>query len=566
VLFEVLFAGEVGNLFFESLREAKKKPDRGLRVKLRTQAPELAALPWEFLHDPRRGDFVCLSHTTPLVRYLELPHPPEALGVTPPLRILGMIASPSDLPALDVAREKQRMDEALADPRREGLVDITWLPGQTWQALTQALGRGGGGPWHVFHFIGHGGFNPATKEGHIALATDEGKTYAFTAMQLSRLLGDHETLRLAVLNACEGATGSSSDLFSSTAAILVRRGLPAVVSMQYEISDQAAIQFAREFYRTLAHGTPVDAAVAEARKAVSFALPQSVEWGTPVLHMRSPDGNLFRLGGRTSGGAAPSAAAPVPQASEEQVASGRVRPSTRIPIGGRGVKVLAAAQMAGLAAAIVMPWILGYTEPLTPFASNLSMPWAFLSVTGLVLAWLSLRQSIWSGVLLACVAPAYWLLPGHVYWEAVPFGIEPVLALIVAGTSGATLLRRLSGAESGQPPPIAPGPERVIRLWSYAQTAGILAALIPYEITPAHPIWWTVTLSGALLGLMGLRYEIWPAVMLGWLAAVVSAPYLVFSSSSRTLLLLLSISCGVVALVLCVWTLKVLRRRRQAPG
>lgn len=178
------------------------------------------------------------------------------------------------------------------------------------------------------------------------------------------------------------------------------------------------------------------------------------------------------------------------------------------------------------------------------------------------LGWLSLRQSIWSGVLLATVAPAYWLLPGHVYWEAVPFRIEPILALIVAGASGATLLRRLSGAGSGQPPPIAPAPERVIRIWSYAQTAGLLAALIPYQLTPTHPIWWTVTLSGAILALVALRHEIWPAVMLGWLAAVVSAPYLVFSWSSRALLLLLAISSGILSLLLCASTLRVLRRRQ----
>src|SRR3712207_8645982 len=37
-------------------------------------------------------------------------------------------------------------------------------------------------------------------------------------------------------------------IFSSTAATLVRRGIPAVVAMQYEISDPAAIQFSARFY------------------------------------------------------------------------------------------------------------------------------------------------------------------------------------------------------------------------------------------------------------------------------------------------------------------------------
>ena len=295
VLFEVLFAGQVGSLYVESIREARKKPDRGLRVKLRTQTPELADLPWEFLLDPRKGDFVCLSNATPLVRYLESPNPPEALAVTPPLRILGMIASPAGLPALDVEREKALIDEAVSDSRKRGLLDITWLPAQTWQALTQALGAGGGGPWHIFHFIGHGGFDPGTNEGHLALATEDGSRYELSAIGLSRLLGDHESLRLVVLNACEGARGGTNDVFVSTAAVLVRRGLPAVVSMQQAISDSAAIQFARELYRTVALGSPVDGAVAEGRKAVSLALPRSLEWATPVLHMRSPDGILFKV-------------------------------------------------------------------------------------------------------------------------------------------------------------------------------------------------------------------------------------------------------------------------------
>ena len=98
-----------------------------------------------------------------------------------------------------------------------------------------------------------------------------------------------------LLNSCEGARGSAHDVFSSTAAILVRRGLPAVVAMQYEITDRAAVEFARSFYEALAEGLPVDAAVAEARKAISLAVTNTVEWGTPVLYMRAPQGAIFQL-------------------------------------------------------------------------------------------------------------------------------------------------------------------------------------------------------------------------------------------------------------------------------
>src|SRR6185437_14419029 len=100
---------------------------------------------------------------------------------------------------------------------------------------------------------------------------------------------------LVVLNACQGAQASATDVFSSTAATLLRRGIPAVLAMQFEISDAAAIEFGRSFYSAVADGLPVDAAVSEARSAVSYAIDGTLEWGTPVMYMRSPDGRIFDL-------------------------------------------------------------------------------------------------------------------------------------------------------------------------------------------------------------------------------------------------------------------------------
>jgi len=290
-LFDTLLSGEVRSRYDVSQREAAGR-GKGLRLKLRIQVPGLAALPWEFLYDPRQAEYVCLSRNTPVVRYLELPQPIQPLAVTPPLRILGMIASPRDLPELDVARERQRVERAIQDLRAQGLVELHWMERQTWRDLQRAMRRG---PWHVFHFIGHGGFDRAADEGFVALVDREGETYRLSATQLGRLLADHRWLRLVLLNACEGARGSKLDIFSSTATILVRRGIPAVLAMQYEITDRAAIEFARAFYEALAEAMPIDAAVSEARKAVSLAVANTVEWGTPVLYMRSPDGVLFSI-------------------------------------------------------------------------------------------------------------------------------------------------------------------------------------------------------------------------------------------------------------------------------
>ncbi|MEI2692203.1 MAG: CHAT domain-containing protein [Anaerolineae bacterium] len=151
------------------------------------------------------------------------------------------------------------------------------------------------GPWHVFHFVGHAAFDPRSAEGVLLLAGDDGQTAPVSASQLAGLLADHHTLRLAVLNACEGAKGSEQSRFSSLAAGLVRRGLPAVLAMQYAISDRAAIEFTSSFYGALAAGLPIDAATSEARKAIDLALAGSLEWGTPVLIMRTPDGALWNV-------------------------------------------------------------------------------------------------------------------------------------------------------------------------------------------------------------------------------------------------------------------------------
>lgn len=291
-LFESLFTGDIRSCYDVSQREAARQDDRGLRVKLRVQAPDLAALPWEFLYDARQGEYLCLSRQTPLVRYLELPQSAQPLQIKPPLRILGMVASPNNQEQLDIPRERGRIEEALGDLQARGLVELTWLEGQTWRDLQRAMRAG---PWHIFHFIGHGGFDPRSDEGVLLLADEQGGASLLTATQMGHLLADHRSLRLALLNACQGAQSSERDLFSSTAATLARRGIPAVLAMQYEITDRAAIECTRAFYEALADALPVDAAVSEARKAITLSIANTLEWATPVLYMRSPDGALFEI-------------------------------------------------------------------------------------------------------------------------------------------------------------------------------------------------------------------------------------------------------------------------------
>lgn len=291
-LFEVLFTSEVLSCYRNSLAAARAQK-KHLRIRLRVEAPELSILPWEFLYDAREGDYVSLLRETPVTRYLEMGLPADPLTIQPPIRILGMVASPNDLPLLDATLERRRMAEAIDHLVESRTVELKWVEGQTWRDLARALQEG---EWHIFHFIGHGGFSPDLGEGLIALADEtSGGANFLSATQLGRLFAAHPALRLAILNACEGARASEQSIFSSTGAVLARRGIPAVVSMQFAITDRAAIEFSRTFYDGLARGLAVDGAVQEARIAISMALGDSVEWGTPVLYMRAPDGTLFHV-------------------------------------------------------------------------------------------------------------------------------------------------------------------------------------------------------------------------------------------------------------------------------
>ncbi|HLN71448.1 MAG TPA: CHAT domain-containing protein, partial [Streptosporangiaceae bacterium] len=101
--------------------------------------------------------------------------------------------------------------------------------------------------------------------------------------------------RLVVLNSCSGAAVGVTDLFSGTAAALVRGGVSAVAAMQYEISDRAAVAFARGFYGAIAHGRGVDDAVSSGRVAIVGLSGRTLEWVTPVLYLRGRDSHLFTM-------------------------------------------------------------------------------------------------------------------------------------------------------------------------------------------------------------------------------------------------------------------------------
>ena len=292
---EVLFAGllgagEVAGRYRAAAAVAAERGER-LRVVLRIDTPALAGLPWEAMYDQAAGAYVCRQDQ--LVRHVPVASVPAPLRVRPPLRILGVVSSPRGLPALDGEKERDQLARALARPVGRGLTELHWAPSATWADLQDLLLEG---EWHVLHFVGHGDFDPDRDEGVLALTREDGRADLVAAHRLVDLLRQARPMpRLIVLNSCSGAAAGTSDLFSGTAAALVRGGVSAVAAMQYEISDPAAVVFAGGFYAAIARGRGVDDAVSSGRVAILGLSDRTLEWVTPVLYLRGHDTRLFTL-------------------------------------------------------------------------------------------------------------------------------------------------------------------------------------------------------------------------------------------------------------------------------
>lgn len=307
-LFQALFTREVYGTYRASLGAAQHAGQQ-LRVVLRLAAPELATMPWETLFDPETETYLC--QTEPLLRHIPAPdYNQNPLDVAPPLRILGIVASPRDLPTLDVDAEKDHLSRALAGPVAEGRVELVWSRSGTWDDVQSMLLAG---PWHVVHFVGHGDYDSRTDEGRIALVGPDGRAAMVRAVRLMALLSVAAPRpRLVVLNSCSSGEMGQSDLFSGTASSLVRSGIGAVAAMQFAISDSAAIAFAHGFYAAIANGRTVDEAARVGRISVMASPDGTLEWVTPALYVRGGSTQLFTLRGTPRAAVSEARSTPAP--------------------------------------------------------------------------------------------------------------------------------------------------------------------------------------------------------------------------------------------------------------
>ncbi len=293
-LFDSLIFGEVLECYKISRKQADNSK-RQLRIKLKIQPQELATLPWEFLYDKHTrqvGHHFCLSRNNPLLRFVDTIDQLEPLTVTLPIQVLGLVTNPEE-PGQEL---KGQLEKALAHLIRRRLVNLKWINGHTWEHLVKHIYHTRR-PYHIFHFVGHGGYNSKIQEGFIELFDQElSNVMRQSADKLGGLLTQHSSLRLALFNTYKQIDPNQPDVFCSTANTLLQNGLPAVLTLPYKLAEDDNILFLKYFYERLVEkGKPVDQTLAHARVDTFTNNNSRVCWGIPVLHTSTQNGVLFNL-------------------------------------------------------------------------------------------------------------------------------------------------------------------------------------------------------------------------------------------------------------------------------
>jgi hypothetical protein len=295
-LFRALLPGRVRDLFQRALGRTEKRPRTGLRLRIQLDYRDpraflLTDVPWELLFWAEGHGFLALSRTSPVIRSAVVPRAVRVPAFAGPLDILAVAASPRGLPKLDLARERRGIKAALTG----GLAArATFVEPVGALDLQRIWGRN---TFHILHFMGHGGFDEVSRHGRLLVTGANRSPEALTDDQLVELLDRDAAPALVVLNACHGAAGHAvpDEHPAGLAPSLLLAGLPAVVAMRRAIRDDAAIAWSSAFYSALVSGHPLEAAVAEGRKAIHSLNPSSTDWAIPALFLGNAQSHLAEV-------------------------------------------------------------------------------------------------------------------------------------------------------------------------------------------------------------------------------------------------------------------------------
>jgi hypothetical protein len=253
-------------------------------------ASEWERLPWELMYNPERSEFVSLAPLSPFARYTNLQHRILPAKVSPPIRMLVVVAGPSSYPRVDADREWLALLDSVDFLGAAKKMVVERLQKPTLLDLQRKLRQN---EYHIIHFIGHGVVDKATGEGQLVFEDETGRSRLVNGQHLGALMRDHFTLRAMCLTGpTRTGVGTEYPALLDVARHLVRRGVAAVIAPQLRVGQPAWLAFCQTFYRGLAEMQRIDAAVVEARRAMAEE-SDDLGWGAPVFFSRCSEGYLF---------------------------------------------------------------------------------------------------------------------------------------------------------------------------------------------------------------------------------------------------------------------------------
>lgn len=275
-LYRVLFSGAVG-VEWDALQAGLGKGE-ALRTVLDIEPRRLSEMPWELLkppNSPTRGPrrHLFLDPNRPFVRgrrdAFALPRrEPEW-----PLRALVVVGSAPDDGVIDAREEVSAILGALRRMGRTAHTEVLLRPSKQ-----KLINRYREFMPHIFHFIGHGGALPGQRPRLRLYDEKEKKITAWSVDDIQHDLSGCDAASFAFINACRttdvaDAGGRDANVTPDSSLSIIEAfadtGIPAVLGMMANVTEDVAQAFTHCFYTELAAGKDVDVALCEARQRVN---------------------------------------------------------------------------------------------------------------------------------------------------------------------------------------------------------------------------------------------------------------------------------------------------------
>jgi hypothetical protein len=301
-LYNSVWQSRITDLYHQSYGMAKDN-GKNLRLRFEIDHPALAALPWEFLFEPSRKDFLSLSTRTPIARQWSWPtaRPTQPAVIEPPLRVLVVEA---EVRQWDTgSAEEIAMLKRLGKSNDGAIKVVKVVHDATPNSLMAALTNES---YNVLHLCLSGATDAVLARG---TGTGSGSMAAFAtdrpSLPRSLVLMDERagSPQRVDLDNLRSAIGRNSDLqlvnlsgdCTDWLASQLTEVSPATLGWRGLNTPAAYQSFSEGFYSALVKGLPLEAAVTQGRKEIDAKYPGGKEWGMPVFYLQTPDGMALRL-------------------------------------------------------------------------------------------------------------------------------------------------------------------------------------------------------------------------------------------------------------------------------